>query len=110
LTDIGRSYVFYSQLSSASAHPSVTALGRYVIPHTAEEVGGIDVDPVVSEQEIEQTLELLCQAAIGICIGVNQMLGGTGGGKALNNLADEYVALSNKSARGRSVPLEADLT
>jgi hypothetical protein len=98
LSDIGRSYVFYSQLSSDSGHPSVTALGRYVIPHTTEEVGGIDVDPVVSDKEIEQTLELLCQATIGVCIGVNQMLGGTDGGSVLNEPADEYVALSNKSA------------
>lgn len=98
LSDIWRSYVFYSQLSSDAAHPSVTALNRYVVPHTADEVGGISVEPIVKDEEIEETLELLCQAVMCVCVGVNQMLGGTQGGSALNGLADEYVALSNKSA------------
>lgn len=98
VSDIGKSYIFYSQLSSDAGHPSVTALNRYVIPHAADEVGGIDVDPIVKDKEIEETLELLCQAVIGVCIAVNQMIGGTNGGKALNGLADEYIALSNKSA------------
>jgi hypothetical protein len=35
---------------------------------------------------------------MGVCIGVNQILGGTQGGEALNGLADTCVALSNKSA------------
>jgi hypothetical protein len=98
LSDIGRSYIFYGQLSSDSGHPSITALNRHVVPDTADEVGGIDVEPVVKGEEIEQTLELLCQAVMGVCVGVNQMLGGTQGGSALNGLADEYVALSNQSA------------
>jgi hypothetical protein len=105
LTDIGRSYVFYSQLSSDAAHPSVSALNRYIVPHTDNEVGGIDVEPPVKEKEIEQTLELLCQAVMGVCIGVNQILGGTSGGNALNALADQYVALSNKSRRDRAAPV-----
>jgi len=98
LSDIGRSYIFYSQLSSDAAHPSVTALNRYVVPHTADEIGGIDVNPIVKDKEIEETLELLCQAVIGVCIGVNQILGGTEGRAKLNSLADEYVALSSRSA------------
>jgi hypothetical protein len=73
LSDIGQSYIFYGQLASDSGHPSLTALNRYVVPDTADEVGGIDVEPVVKDEEIEQTLELLCQAAIGVCVGVNQI-------------------------------------
>ena len=57
----------------------------------------IDVEPIVTDEEIQDRLELLCQAVMCVCIGVNQMLGGTGGGGALNGLADGYVALSNKS-------------
>ena len=30
-----------------------------------------------------------------VCVGVDEMLGGTQGGDALNGLADEYVALWN---------------
>jgi Family of unknown function (DUF5677) len=96
--DVGRTYIFYSQLSADAAHPSLTALNRYVVPHTPDEVGGIDVEPIVTDKEIEETLELLCQAVMGVLVGVNQMLGGTKGGEALNGLADAYVALSNKSA------------
>ena len=84
--------------AEAYAHPSVTALNRYIVPHTAEEVGGIDVEPVVKDEEIENTLELLYQAAMCVCVCVNQMLDGTQGGNALNGLADEYIALS-KAAR-----------
>jgi hypothetical protein len=98
LSDIGRSYIFFSQLSSDAAHPSVTALNRYVVPHSADEIGGIDINPIVKDEEIEETLELLCQPVIGVCIGVNQILGGTGAGVKLNSLAQEYVALSNRSA------------
>jgi hypothetical protein len=98
LSNIGRSYIFYSQLSSDAAHPSVTALNRYVVPHTADEIGGIDVNPIVNDEEIEETLELLCQAVIGVCFGVNQVLCGTEGSAQLGSLADEYVALSNCSA------------
>jgi hypothetical protein len=100
LHDIGRSYVFYGQLSSDAAHPSVTALNRYVVQRAPDDdEGGIDVEPIIKEEEIEETLELLCQAVMGVCIGVNQILGGTPGGKALNGLADEYTALSNKSRK-----------
>jgi Family of unknown function (DUF5677) len=51
LSDIGRSYIFYGQLSSDSAHPSLTALNRYDVPHTADEIGGIDVEPIVKDEE-----------------------------------------------------------
>lgn len=98
LSDIGRSYIFYGQLSSDAAHPSVTALNRYVIARSPDDdEGGIDVEPIVKDEEIEETLELLCQAVMGVCVGVNQIIGGTPGGNVLNGLADEYIALSNKS-------------
>jgi hypothetical protein len=81
--DFAKTYTFYSQLSSDAAHPSVDALNRYVVPHTENEVDGIDVEPVVKDAEIAETLEYLCMAFIGVCVGVNQMLGGTPGGNAL---------------------------
>ena len=95
--DFAKTYTFYSQLSSDAAHPSVDALNRYVVPHTEDEVGGIDVEPVVKDSEIAETLEYLCMAFMGVCVGVNQMLGGTPGGNALPALADEYTALSNRT-------------
>jgi Family of unknown function (DUF5677) len=97
-TDLGRSYIFYEQLSSDAAHPSLDALNRHIIPHTQDETGGIDVDPLPTDAEIVETLEYLCMAAIGVLVGVNQIIGGTDGGKALNGLADRYKVLSDESA------------
>jgi hypothetical protein len=93
-TAIGKSYIFYEQLSSDAAHPSLDALNRHVIPHTKTEVGGIDVEPIVRDPELAETLEYLCMAVMGVCVGVNQILEGTKGGNALNGLADQYMALS----------------
>jgi hypothetical protein len=93
---IGRAYIFYEQLSSDSCHPSLDALHRHVIPHTAEEVGGID--PIPSEDELGETFEYLCMAVMGVCVGVNELLGGTLGGAALNGLAERYSLLSHRSA------------
>jgi len=104
ISDIGRSYIFYSQLSSDAAHPSVTALNRYVIPDTADEVGGIDVDPVVQDKEVEETLELLCQAVMGVCVAVNEVLGGTKGASALNGLADEHIKAGELRALATASP------
>lgn len=59
--------------------------------------GGIDVEPVVTDAELVETLEYLCMAAIGVCVAVNQMLGGTDGGKALNGIATGYTDLSNRT-------------
>lgn len=95
--DFQKTYIFYGQLSSDAAHPSVTALNRYAIPHTANEIGGIDVDPVVSDHEIAETLEYLCMGAVGVCVGVNQMIGGTKGGKKLGEIAERYTDLSNRT-------------
>jgi Family of unknown function (DUF5677) len=94
--DFQKTYIFYGHLS-ADAHPSVTTLNRYVVPHTGDEIGGIDVDPVVKNAEIAETLEYLCMAAIGVCVGINQMLGGTDGGKALDGIAARYTDLSNRT-------------
>ena len=96
-TDIGRSYIFYEQLSSDACHPSIDALRRHVVPHTDEEIGGVDVDPVPREAEIAETLEYLCMAAMGVCVGVNQLLEGTPGGDQLNGLAERYTEISNRS-------------
>jgi hypothetical protein len=94
--DFQKTYIFYGHLS-ADAHPSVMTLNRYVVPHTVDEIGGIDVDPVVNDPEIAETLEYLCMAATGVCVGVNQMLGGTDGGKALDAIATRYTDLSNRT-------------
>jgi Family of unknown function (DUF5677) len=99
-SDFEKTYIFYGQLSSDAAHPSVTALNRYVIPETHPEGAGIDVEPVATEHELAETCEYLCMAAIGVCVAVNQVIGGTPGAAALNALADRYSDLSNRTKVG----------
>jgi Family of unknown function (DUF5677) len=99
-SDFEKTYIFYGALSSDAAHPSVTALNRYVIPETHPEGGGIDVEPGVSEHELAETCEYLCMAAIGVCVTANQMIGGTPGGAALNGIADRYTDLSDRTKAG----------
>lgn len=99
-SDFEKTYIFYGQLSSDAAHPSVTALNRYVVPETHPEGGGIDVEPVVSDHELAETFEYLCMAAIGVCVAANQIIGGTPGAAALNGIADRYTDLSNRTKAG----------
>lgn len=66
--DFKQTYIFYSQLSSDSAHPSVSALNRYVVSNHPEGPG-FDTNPLVRPAEIEETFEYLSMAALGVCIG-----------------------------------------
>ena len=104
--DFEKTYIFYGQLSSDAAHPSVTALNRYVLPETHPEGGGIDVEPVVSEHELAVTWEYLCMAAIGVCVAGNQIIGGTTGGAALNGIAERYTDLSDRTKAEVKLPAE----
>jgi hypothetical protein len=73
-----RSYLFYSQLSSDAAHPSITALKRHMM-RIEEEAGwvlGLDVQPVERGTEVADTVNIACNAVLGTCVGVNQILGG----------------------------------
>jgi hypothetical protein len=95
--DFAKTYIFYGQLSSDSAHPSVTALNRYVVPESHPEGGGIDAEPLVSDHELAETCEYLSMVAIGVCVAANQIVGGTPGGAALNRIAERHTDLSNRT-------------
>jgi hypothetical protein len=89
-------YIFHSQLSADAAHPTTDALSRYLtkIEENGVEVRGIDVNPVPNEQELADTLYLVCNAVIGVYIGANQILGGTEANADIIALANEYESLS----------------
>jgi hypothetical protein len=93
----GQVYILYQKLSADAAHPSLDALSRYVLPPTESEPEGIDVEPAVDDAEITETLEYLSVAVLGVCFGVNDLLGGTPGASALNGLAARHVELSNRT-------------
>lgn len=100
-TDIGRSYIFYDQLSSDAAHPTVNALNRYIVPADDDGIRSIDMNPVPSDEELAYTLNIASLAVMGVLIGANQVLGDTPGGAALNALADEYKALTEQTGDAR---------
>ena len=101
-------YVLYAQLSSDSAHPSLYALGRHIVTQSADDqtIRGIDVRPVVRPREIEDTLDLACMALLGAIIGANDVLGGTAGDLALNDLTREYQRLSGIDAAADERPAD----
>jgi hypothetical protein len=98
--DYKDSYIFYAQLSSDAAHPSATALNRYVVSEHADGPG-FNTEPPVHPEEIVETYEYLSMACLGVCVAVNQIIGGTQGGGQLNALADRHSELSKASAAAR---------
>jgi len=90
---LANTYIFYGQLSSDSAHPSVDALNRYIVSHFEDDIDGIDVEPKVKVSEKTDTVDLLSLAVIGVYVAVNQVLHGAGNGYDLTQTADEYSAL-----------------
>jgi hypothetical protein len=99
-----RAYLFYSQLSGDAAHPSITALKRHLLRlmENGEQVLGLDIHPVERGMEVANTLDIACNAVLGTCVGVNQILGGTTAGALLKQLLAEYDAMSGiANGRGR---------
>jgi hypothetical protein len=97
-------YIFYSHLSSDSAHPTVTALNRYTV--TGQPEGdGFDAEPPVSSEEVVATFGYLSMACIGVCVAVNQIIDGAVG---MSALADRYSALANASAGNQSAEKAAN--
>lgn len=67
------SYMFYQHLSW-DAHPSIETLNRYYDPPDADGAPGIDVDPLVRDDEVIEMLNLMCLAVIGVFLGVAELL------------------------------------
>jgi hypothetical protein len=97
--------VFYADLCSDAAHPTVTALNRYLA--AAGNAYDIDVDPKVTDDEIADTLNLLSLAALAAVTAANELLGGTSGGQILDRLADEYLVLMRNSPIERTTAADA---
>jgi len=89
-------YIIYTQLSADAAHPSVTSLNRHV-GHSESGEAIIEVVPTPNDGEITMTWDWACNAMLGVCVGVNQILSGTAAGQQLNSLADRYHALTTQS-------------
>jgi Family of unknown function (DUF5677) len=91
---LGHGYVIYSQLSADAAHPTLSSLQRHIGHGEGEGEATIDVAPVPKVEEVAMTLDLACNSMLGVCAGVNEVLGGTAAGQKLGLIADRYRALT----------------
>lgn len=92
-SSLKNAYLWYKQLSSDAAHPSLEALSR----HITREVDGslfvsVALDP--SEKDILDTLEWACQALMGVIVAANQICGPVKAGEKLPALCDEFLRLA----------------
>jgi hypothetical protein len=89
-------YIVYRVLSTDAAHPSATSLSR----HMQDSDDSVSPErtflgtPLVQIDEVDETLEFACSALLAVCVGANQLLGGTQAGKSLHELFDEFKKLS----------------
>jgi transcriptional regulator with XRE-family HTH domain len=71
-----KGYVYYGELSADAAHPTLDALQRY-LGHSQENgkpIRTIDINPLVSPRERRLTLLMVCEALLGACVGVMEIL------------------------------------
>jgi len=95
-----KGYMFYAELSADAAHPTLDALQRYFVRtrEGGEMVRGIDINPPSKPGEAVMTLLYACEAFLGVCVGCNEILGGTAAGAELGELVDEYQRLGSRLA------------
>jgi Family of unknown function (DUF5677) len=68
-------YLIYSQLSADAAHPTVTSLHRHVGHHETAGEALIEVVPAPKDEEVIMTWDWACNAMLGACVAVNEILG-----------------------------------
>jgi hypothetical protein len=91
-------YLFYDVLSS-DAHPTVHALNRYVTSADGKSITGIDLDPVLAEEELIDTIGLSCYGLLGVLVSACTLLRSEAAGR-LDLLAQEYLALMKAKVEG----------
>jgi len=92
-SSLRHAYLWYKQLSSDAAHPSLEALTRHI---TKEADGSllVSVELAASEKDILDTIEWACQALMGVIVGANQIAGPVQAGEKLRALFDEFIRLT----------------
>ena len=100
---VGDGYQVYRELSGDAAHPSAVSLSRHVTWGGPEgnQIFTVHALPTLGTREVEDTLEVLCSAVLGIIVAANEVTGGTAPGEPLTKLADDFKALSNANKFAR---------
>lgn len=101
------SYVIYGQLSSDAAHPSADSLSRH-IQRDDDRTITIVADGMTEDDEVLQTLEFACSMLLGVCVGVNQIIGGVPSGSKLEPLFQQFTALRQAQAEAVHATDEAE--
>ncbi|MFZ1924493.1 MAG: DUF5677 domain-containing protein [Xanthobacteraceae bacterium] len=85
-------YLQFMMLSSDSAHVSARSLNRHFArEHERDTIFlSLNVAPEPTQAELRQTLDWLCAMSLGVCVGANEVLGGTPVGTMLRSLSDEF--------------------
>jgi hypothetical protein len=74
----------------------MSSLNRHVGHCKTDGEALIDVVPAPKNAEVLTTLDWACNAMLGACVGVNQILGGTLAGQQLGHIAERYQALTGR--------------
>jgi hypothetical protein len=71
-----KGYVYYAELSADAGHPTLEALFRYLAHahENSEPIWTIDINPLVDPTERRMTLMMACEALLGVCVGVMEIL------------------------------------
>ena len=91
------SYIIYGQLSSDAAHPSADSLSRHIQRNSDDSIT-IVADGLTDVNESLQTQEFACFMLLGVCVGVNQIIGGVPSGAKLEAVFQELIALRQAQA------------
>jgi Family of unknown function (DUF5677) len=94
--DVRAAYIFYQELSSDAAHPSLTALNRYLVQKDENKIVELNPAPPILIGEAQSTLCLAAMSLLGACAAANQLLGETSGGAGLNSLGEAYMQLASR--------------
>ncbi len=89
---IPQAYVFYSDLSADSGHPSITSLSRHYVEEP-NDARVIDIEPDPDEREIAGTMHLMCYALLTTLMILDNLLGGTAEASNIQTLASDYVSI-----------------
>jgi hypothetical protein len=90
---IADSYLWFRQLSSDAAHPSLTSLSRYMTKQP-NNVLMLSIQPEMNEKEAEDTLQYATQALIGVCVATCAICKVPNSHAALSPLFEEFIELA----------------
>jgi hypothetical protein len=91
-------YPSYALLSHDAAHVTIISLSRHF---DRDDPRTLDVVPCFKSKERLATVDLACEALLGACIGVNQLMGGTSQGDAVRALFERFERQGRHAAAER---------